>query len=782
MANLLIVEAEFNSTGLLAGILEELGHRVIARIPQDHAGEVVGKWQPDLVVVESVQHSQRDTQQIVSTLKGLCIPLMYVSPINAHSLKPTSGNGTLKSEELTHSADSSSALELQSQIATVLNQHSHEHQLAALSAPPALISSQSALITTDINGLITHINSVAVELIGGSLDKAIGTAITDILWLEDAEGKELRPCQQALSGQTFQHQTVWMYRLQKAARGSLDPGLKLPISLSAAPMMTAAGAVIGSVLTFCTTNQTSQSQLSLEPLAAQLELPQLILTIRQSLNLDAVLTTTTREVGRLLKAERTLIYQFEVGEKLRVVAETVALSTPSLWGQAVANRSHPQNYREPFLDGSLRCYSSLFRENLEDAWGQLLKRQQVCSALLVPILSSPQHLWGVLSLQQCSGPRLWQPKEMALMEQLAHQVGIAIQQSQQYEQAQRQVRQAQLLNEIVREIRTSLDLEHILQRTADWVREAFGASRCLIRLGTPGAATFAYMVQSSYHVPLPDGCMPIADNPLVQRVFEQSAPICIEDTSLAPAWLQPLRPYLQRSRVSALMVTTIRMKGNIQGLICVHQCDRTRPWRQDESLLLQQAADQLAIAAHQAALYQNLQQANLELARLAHLDGLTQLANRRFFDDFLEQEYRRQRRNGRPLSLLLCDVDHFKAFNDTYGHIAGDDCLRVLSKELERQVKRPGDLLARYGGEEFAIVLPDTDQAGAITVAERILTAIRNLEITPAFAPQRSKVTVSLGISSIKTICAEETPAQLVAAADMALYRAKAAGRDCYRI
>jgi diguanylate cyclase (GGDEF)-like protein len=173
-------------------------------------------------------------------------------------------------------------------------------------------------------------------------------------------------------------------------------------------------------------------------------------------------------------------------------------------------------------------------------------------------------------------------------------------------------------------------------------------------------------------------------------------------------------------------------------------------------------------------------QMNQELQRLAHVDGLTQTANRRYFDDYLEQEWFRLAREGKPLSLILCDADYFKAYNDTYGHQAGDQCLQQIAAVFAQVAQRSADLVARYGGEEFALILPNTSTPGAIHIAEQIRQALQALNI-PHRATQRGQITVSLGIAT--TIPqAKDSAHTLVAAADRALYAAKAKGRNGYSI
>lgn len=169
-------------------------------------------------------------------------------------------------------------------------------------------------------------------------------------------------------------------------------------------------------------------------------------------------------------------------------------------------------------------------------------------------------------------------------------------------------------------------------------------------------------------------------------------------------------------------------------------------------------------------------EAQTALAALASQDGLTGLANRRTFDQVLDQECRRSHRDGHPLSLLMIDVDNFKQFNDAGGHQAGDDCLRHLAKTIGGEVLRPGDLACRYGGEEFTVILPATPLDGAMVVADRLLATVQALELPHPSSPDWI-VTVSIGVTSSGDRN-EHTPEGLIAEADSALFCAKRGGRD----
>ncbi|MFU8788285.1 MAG: diguanylate cyclase domain-containing protein [Methylobacter sp.] len=172
-----------------------------------------------------------------------------------------------------------------------------------------------------------------------------------------------------------------------------------------------------------------------------------------------------------------------------------------------------------------------------------------------------------------------------------------------------------------------------------------------------------------------------------------------------------------------------------------------------------------------------LQQANHELQLLAHLDGLTKIANRRCFDSFLAKEWLRLQREQQPFSLLMLDVDYFKLYNDNYGHLQGDDCLIQIAQALEKVVSRPADLAARYGGEEFVVILPGTGQAGAVVIAQAIQAAIQALAIAHHYSAASDVVSVSIGIACMIPVPGI-SPDCLIKQADDALYAAKQLGRN----
>jgi len=231
-----------------------------------------------------------------------------------------------------------------------------------------------------------------------------------------------------------------------------------------------------------------------------------------------------------------------------------------------------------------------------------------------------------------------------------------------------------------------------------------------------------------------------------------------------------LAPYLERRD------TTLAVGAAVSALLAL--AGALLAWTYHHSLRMRDAlsvkADELASAN------ERVQDANRKLKELARLDPLLGIFNRRHFDEALEVELLRARRSGTPTALLMLDIDHFKAFNDTYGHQAGDECLRRVAKAVCAAARRPADLVARYGGEEIAVVLPDTGADGAADVAERIHTTLAGLGISNVGAAS-GRLTVSVGVA-VAPPGPEVTAAHLIAAADRMLYEVKRTGRNGTRL
>ena len=250
--------------------------------------------------------------------------------------------------------------------------------------------------------------------------------------------------------------------------------------------------------------------------------------------------------------------------------------------------------------------------------------------------------------------------------------------------------------------------------------------------------------------------------------------------------LKEIRKTAELSLTPVIFLTArSSMESRIEGLDAGADDYISKPFDEREllarvrNLLRSHAAEQqLALLNHQLQEQkQQLETVNQALQYLATYDDLTGVKNRRCFNEYLDTEWRRLAREEAPLSLIMCDIDYFKLYNDTYGHQAGDECLRQVASVLRRSLKRPADLVARYGGEEFVVVLPNTDIEGAARVAEFIRAEVQGLQIIHSKSAVSQYVTLSLGVACCIP-APHKLPETLIAIADEYLYRAKNQGRD----
>ncbi|NJK37886.1 MAG: PleD family two-component system response regulator [Oscillatoriales cyanobacterium RM2_1_1] len=219
-------------------------------------------------------------------------------------------------------------------------------------------------------------------------------------------------------------------------------------------------------------------------------------------------------------------------------------------------------------------------------------------------------------------------------------------------------------------------------------------------------------------------------------------------------------------------------KSKVKGLSLGAVDYITKPFQKEEVIARVKIHLKIRFLVQELAQKQTeLEHANHQLQRLATMDGLTQVANRHAFDQYLISEWKRSIRERRWISLVLCDVDYFKRYNDTYGHQMGDRCLQQVAQALVQAARRPADLVARYGGEEFALILPNTNPSGAKQVAELIQEEMYQLKIPHAQSDVSQYVTLSQGISSVVPT-ESEAVADLIRIADEALYEAKKQGRN----
>ncbi|MGV2826648.1 EAL domain-containing protein [Myxosarcina sp. GI1(2024)] len=345
-----------------------------------------------------------------------------------------------------------------------------------------------------------------------------------------------------------------------------------------------------------------------------------------------------------------------------------------------------------------------------------------------------------------------------------------------------EAKKQKLLFDITKRIRQTLDLKSIFQTATDEILHFLNCDRLsLVALDRGKICIEAQSIASNLATSLlPITLERICPNQQQYRRYLAGKTYAIKHCECSN------RAETTESQLQFIIPIAIDKTANLENFNLlwgwlVADCSSARQWQEGQIDLLQRLTTQLAIAIEQGLLYKQLQQANLQLKQLAMCDPLTKIFNRRYFERQLNLEWRRAIRIPASLSLLMCDVDCFKIYNDTYGHQQGDECLRLVAKTISVVVKRPADIVARYGGEEFAVILPHTPLRGAIEVAENIRAKIKELNIPHTNSTVNSVVTLSVGVANTFPN-SEDNPALLIEAADQALYTAKNRGRDCIAV
>ncbi|WP_432813608.1 sensor domain-containing diguanylate cyclase [Pantanalinema sp. GBBB05] len=563
------------------------------------------------------------------------------------------------------------------------------------------------------------------------------------------------------------------------------------------------------------TPQTLQTQIHEQNLQVQLRdeqqraLDRVISKIRASLDLETIFRTTTKETCKLLRVERVAVYRFFENWGGEFVSD-FEFAEPGwndlgfLGQNTVWNDTYLQEHQGGrYQSNHTLVVADVYAAGLSQCHLDILAQFHIRAYATAPIFIG-HKLWGVLAAYQHSQPYDWQEQQIKFLTNVATHLGFAVKQSellaqtqQKAEELQETYERQQLLFNLVSEIRETLDLD-ILFKTM--VRE----TRKILKVDRVGIFQFA--PDSNYHSGqfVAEHVLPAYDSALATAVYdhcfsekyamqyEQGRMQVIAD--LDTAELQEChRRLLKLFQIKAQIITPLMKGERLWGLLCVHQCCQPRQWKETEIQFIKQLAAQFSVALGQAELVaqyrlqateldkamQELRQSNFKLEQLTIIDPLTQVANRRRFNEVLDKEVKHQHRTDSYLSLILFDIDYFKAYNDYHGHLAGDACLSKIAKAVQSVVKRPTDLLARYGGEEFAVILPDTNASGAIQVAREIQMAVSNLQITCDHSHEGNGVTISLGITS-QIPTPDLSVETLIAEADKALYQAKEQGRNTW--
>jgi len=487
---------------------------------------------------------------------------------------------------------------------------------------------------------------------------------------------------------------------------------------------------------------------------ARLEALQQVNMALANLDLDACLRTVVQQASRLFAAQQALLYLRGQG--------VWAYEAKS--GQIVTAAT-PDSDNPPGISWVLEHGRSLLVHDIgeeEEAFQALSPR--VRSMMAVP-LQLHREMAGVLEVG-CERGGAYTSEDLAMLEMMATQAAIAIHNAELHTREVRQRQIAETLRDIGVALSTSLEPEAILDVLLDATARVLpydAASVMLIK------GDYAFVNRWRGH----DRFGPadwiqhfrirVSDWPNLLYMYETHRPKHIADVRQDPEWVG----FKQVSYVRSWVGAPILSRSQVLGFLSL---DSIQPgfYSAKDGEVLAALAAQVGVALDNAMLYKRQ-------AKLARTDGLTGLPNRRRFDEDVEREVLRALRFGRPVSLLMVDLDDFKLYNDAYGHPAGDEVLRALAQVL-RQHLRSVDIPARYGGEEFAVILPETDLEQALEVAERLREHVALMHVPFNL---KQPITVSIGVATLPRHAMK--PETLVEAADQALYAAKQAGKNQVR-
>ena len=552
--------------------------------------------------------------------------------------------------------------------------------------------------------------------------------------------------------------------------------------------------------------------------------------LKQASNWDELTTIIVQTISQITGFDRVLLYQFQSELSGVVIAEQQRENCASLLGLHYPASDFPAPARElyrrnplqlmvdvnyepvpilpaqnPLTHKALDLSCSMLR-SFSSCHRQYLKNMGVSASLSIGLLDNKQKLWGLIACHHYA-PKYVNYEIRQACEFLGQLIPLELVKHQQQSEESSQ----KLINLIQWQLRDSATpaaslMSRFLQLKSKTLLELVKAEGLAVCFGNdlklagqhpslPAVKKLLFWLKHHHRQELLASDSLSQIYPEGQALKDQASgvlaiTIFLPNYSYQVVWFRPE------------VVQTVNWAGNPHQFTSVDQdksCllsprqsfelwqetvrEKSGPWKLGEieaALKLRDALLLAALEVSHAAMEQALKatkKVNQELSHLATIDSLTQLANRRCFDEYFSREWRRMAREKRSLSLILCDVDCFKSYNNCYGHQAGDDCLKQIAQAMSRAVKRPADLVARYGGEEFVAILPNTPAEGAVQVAEAMRREVLQLKIPHVSSQVGQYVTVSLGVSSI--VPTQDISAEvLIVAADEALYQAKSQGRD----
>jgi len=523
-----------------------------------------------------------------------------------------------------------------------------------------------------------------------------------------------------------------------------------------------------------------------------------------TIKLDELLDAIARAAGRALDTAECAIDTYDSQSETLVIQayyQRDPVEDPSAWlGRSYSLADYPAD-RAALYGGATR-EERVSDPDLDEGNRRSMLDNDEKTHLSVPLGHEGRPI-GLLVFVELEKERHFTDEERQVAWALGEQATVAISNAQLLRRSEEQNRQLNLLLESTRAISSSVVLEDVLAIVARTTAEALGAEQCQIQEYDSAANTVRPVAFWQRHadVPEPDSMYKTysLDDEPEERDFLEGKKVVQQlysDPDLAQNTRGIMEAYGDRSYLNVPLI----FNEQSFGVMVLVETEYERRWTDEEIDLARALGDQAAVAIEHARLYRRVQDQ-------AVTDGLTGLYNHRHFYERLDQEIARARRYGTPVSLLMIDIDDFKAFNDRHGHLAGDIVLREMAVALRVELRQNLDIAARYGGEEFTVILPNTPMAalteaqmemdlagklakgrggeeppapghrdGAGQVAERIRRRVAEMEFVAGDGKPLSRLTVSCGVAVFPH--GTDTPEELVGNADAALYKAKRAGKD----
>ncbi len=489
-----------------------------------------------------------------------------------------------------------------------------------------------------------------------------------------------------------------------------------------------------------------------EMLGREQALNNLIRSISSTLDLPTALIKLLRLVAELIGGECSALALFASdGSTIR---SAYSYNLPKELEEQSESNGHGLVWKITKQQQPVLVTDCSAEENAPQGWAGAGVRGYI----IVPVIAGEERM-GVLSVFNLDSKKRFTERDLALMESVGRQAAVAIQNVWLFQSVRRRAEEAETLRQASSAVTSALDLSMVLDRILIHAGRVVTYDSAAVFLLEDGemqmVAGKGFPVKNQLV-----GMRFPADNPLFVEMRACGQPIILIDASKDPRF----EDWGNSRQIHGWIGLPLIAQGTVIGCLTIDS-EEIGVYDVADASLMQSFANEAAIAIEKARLFKQVQQ-------LAVTDSLTGLYNRRYFFEVGQREFRRAQRNERPLSLVLIDIDRFKMFNDTYGHLAGDRVLTALARQCQEAV-RELDMVARYGGEEFVILLPETDLENARGVTERIHTTLSEMLIDVGGTPVW--ISVSFGIAESDAECADLEA--LFKRADVALYQSKEAGR-----